>query len=57
MTNLNYMKSNIRFSKHKGWGICAHYSDNTLTICRYGKTKQEAENKVKNRVAEYYEQG
>lgn len=49
------MKSDLNFSKHKGWGICASYSDGILTICRYGKTKQEAENKVKNRVAEYYE--
>lgn len=40
------MKSNITFSNHKGWGICANYRDDTLTICRYGKTKQEAENKV-----------
>ena len=49
------MKSNIKFSQHKGWGICANYSDRTLTICCYGKTKQEAENKVKNRVKQYYE--
>lgn len=49
------MKNNIRFSKHKSWGICASYSDGTLTVCRYGKTKQEAENKVLNRVSEYYE--
>ena len=49
------MKSNISFSKRKGWGICATYRDGTLTMCRYGKTKQEAENKVKNRICEYYE--
>lgn len=45
----------IKISKHKGWGICANYSDGTLTICRYGKTPQEAKNKVLNRVKEYYD--
>lgn len=49
------MKSNTSFYKHRGWGICVNYRDGTLTICRYGKTKQEVENKVKNRVREYYE--
>lgn len=48
------MNNNITFTTRKGWGICAKYNDGTLTICRYGKTKQEAENKVKNSVKEYY---
>lgn len=50
------MKNNITFSICNGWGICANYFDGTLSICRYGKTKQEAENKVKIRIKEYYEQ-
>lgn len=48
-------KGNIRFSRVKGWGVCATYNDGTLTICGYGKTPQEAKNKILNRVNEYYE--
>lgn len=48
------MISNIKISKHKGWGVCANYSDGILTVCRYGKTPQDAKSKVLNRVNEYY---
>lgn len=48
------MISDIKISKHKGWGICAKYSDGVLTVCRYGKTPQDAKNRVLNRVNEYY---
>lgn len=48
------MKVNIKYSKVKGWGICAEYNDGTLRVCSYGKTHNEALNKVMNIVNEYY---
>lgn len=52
--NTNSSKGNITYSKVKGWGICAKYSDGTLTTCSYGKTKQEAKKKLMQSVNEYY---
>lgn len=52
--NIKPLVMNISYSKRKSWGIYAKYNDGTLTICRYGKTKQEAKEKLIQRINEYY---
>ena len=51
---MNINEHNIKYYNVLGWGICAQYSDDTLTVCRYGKTKSEAKERLIERVVSYY---